>query len=67
MKVILRVEPHPSGNYTLTEKLGDDTKRDCDGDLFTNQDRGDFYRAVALKISEHINQSNEVEYIDTAE
>ena len=65
MKVVLKVETHPSGDYTLTEAIGDGIKKDCDGDLFINKDQAGFYRAVALKIYEHHKKSNEVEYIDT--
>jgi hypothetical protein len=38
---------------------------DCRGVLFSNDDAGAFYRAVALLLSEHHAQGDQVMYTDT--
>ncbi len=65
-KVELRVSYHTSGNFTLTEKIDDEIKRDCEGDLFTNSDKGSFYKAVAKKMADLQSQGFNVSYFDTA-
>ncbi|MFC1337318.1 MAG: hypothetical protein G8D89_20915 [gamma proteobacterium symbiont of Clathrolucina costata] len=68
MKVELKVNKHPSGRYTLTEKTeSENMPHDCKGDLLGNLDAGSFYRAVANKLYELSRSGDLVVYIDTTE
>jgi hypothetical protein len=64
----LKVSYHPSGRYTLTEKSG---ARTMSGDphagspLFANDDKAEFYQAVAKRIAELANQGKSISYVDT--
>ena len=67
MSMKLKVDYHQSGIYTLTEKsVGDSMYRDCAGDLFMNNDKGRFYRAVAQKIADLQVSGHKVDYQDTS-
>ncbi|MEA1973754.1 MAG: hypothetical protein U9N34_10760 [Candidatus Cloacimonadota bacterium] len=62
----LNVEYHQSGNYTLTERYEGGHKKDCEGALFANSNKGDFYKAVAKKIADLTSKGINVVYTDTA-
>jgi hypothetical protein len=65
MQIELKVRKHPSGRYTLTEQsAGDKLPRDCTGNLFTNDDAGTFYKAVAAKIANLSEKGFVVKYHD---
>ena len=60
-EIHLKIEHHPSGRYTLMERLGDEgTYRDCRGELLTNLDRGEFFRAVYREIKMLIDDGKRV-------
>jgi hypothetical protein len=63
----LIVHYHQSGRYTLHQKSG--SPRDDDGDgkdaLLANTNKGDFYRAVAQRISDRVGEGWTVTYKDT--
>lgn len=65
MQVELKVRFHPSGRYTLMERSENEIQpRDCTGPLFGNDDAGTFYKAVALKLAQHVARGDEVSYAD---
>jgi hypothetical protein len=50
--VELKVDFHPSGNYTLKARQGaKGAFTDLRGAFFCNDDKGEFYRAVAREIA----------------
>lgn len=52
MQIEVKVNKHPSGRHTLTERAQVEmTPRDGVGELFGNADAGSFYRAVAQRLS----------------
>ena len=52
-RVKLVVSMHPSGNLTLTEQmLSDRMPKDCQGNLFANNNDAEFYKAVAQKLAD---------------
>lgn len=60
--VELRVEHHPSGNYTLTrrvsgQRMRQDVKRYA---LWTNSDKAEFYRAVYGEVKNHLDRGSKV-------
>jgi hypothetical protein len=62
----LKVDFHPSGNYTLKARQG--AKRaftDLKGALFCNDDKGEFYRAVAREIAKLAADGKRFTYCDT--
>lgn len=64
-RIELKVEYHPSGRYTLTERSGGNVKEDCKGPLFSNDDKGEFYKAVANKIADLASQGVDIDYKDS--
>lgn len=65
-KIILHVSCHPSGNRTLTGSTDGNIPADYKGELFANSDMGKFYRAVAQKIADLVEEGHEITYKDTS-
>ena len=67
MQVEFKVDYHIGyARRTLKLRLQNEMNfSDCKGALFSNDDAGAFYRAVALLLSEHHVQGDQVMYIDT--
>jgi len=65
MQIEYKVNKHPSGRHTLTERTQMDmTPKDCGGDLFGNMDAGSFYKAVAARLYEAHVAGHEITYTD---
>ena len=65
MQIELKVDQHPSGRLTLTERTQlDMVPKDCDGPLFGNADAGAFYKAVATKLHMLHKAGHDVTYED---
>jgi hypothetical protein len=63
--VTLTVERHGSGRHTLVERRKGKSKRDPDvGPLFGNDDKGEFYRAVAKEIAKRAKRGEKTTYND---
>ena len=68
--VTLIVSLHASGNYTLMEQYaGKRMPRDLieNKSLFTNSDKGEFYRAVAKEIAKRVASGEKITYDDWPE
>ncbi len=63
--VTLSVSFHPSGRWTLSEKLPDQiVPTDLKGPLFANSNKGDFYRAVDKEIEKRRESGQDVHFVD---
>ena len=60
-QIELTVRYHPSGRYTLMQKVGRDTTDVCISD-----DKGDFYQMVSHKLCELANQGIAFSFTDSA-
>ena len=64
--VELKVDFHSSGNYTLKARQGAKSAfTDLEGALFCNDDKGEFYRAVAREIVRLAADGKRIKYSDT--
>lgn len=67
MQIDLKVSRHPGGRLTLVRKdEGERTYRDCDAPLRHNDDRGDFYQAVAHLLHVLHREGHNVSYSDSS-
>lgn len=65
-KIELVVDWHPSQRWTLKEREeGKGMYRDLDGDLFANNDKASFYRAVAKELNDRQQGGQTVLFKDT--
>jgi hypothetical protein len=64
--VELKVDFHSSGDYTLKSRQGaKGAFTDLKGPFFCNDDKGEFYRAVARKIARLAAEGKRITYSDT--